>query len=121
MQKLVGQDRGNKGITKGKIMAKKNKKRSNKKQAKVVVEQPTVTANAQQPKKGCTIPLVGGCLVPIMFSALVVLSVRECKRSGVILEQEQIKLQQMKDGTLVHTETIKTISISQLQEFQKVR
>jgi hypothetical protein len=56
-----------------------------------------------------------------VFSALVVLSVRECKRSGVMLEQEQIKLQQMKDGTLVNTDTIKIISISQLQEFQKVR
>ena len=54
------------------------------------------------PKK-INIPLVNGCLVPIAVFALMIVCIRECKRSGIRLEQEQFKLEQMKKGALVDT------------------
>lgn len=70
-------------------------------------------------KPGCKVPLVSGCLVPIIFLALTILSVRECKRSGVRLEQEKIKLEQMKDGTRIDTSPIITPDTLKIGSFQK--
>jgi hypothetical protein len=70
-------------------------------------------------KPGCKVPLVSGCLVPIIFLALTILSVRECKRSGIRLEQEKIKLEQMKDGTLVDTAPAIIPDTLKIGSFQK--
>lgn len=68
------------------------------------------------------IPLIQGCLLPIIFAALTILSVRECQRAGIRLEQDKIKLQQLKDS--VSNDTIltgKTTYIPSVQEFGKIR
>lgn len=68
------------------------------------------------------IPLIQGCLLPIIVAALTILSVRECQRAGIRLEQDKIKLQQLKDS--VSNDTIltdKTTYIPSVQEFGKIR
>jgi hypothetical protein len=68
------------------------------------------------------IPLIQGCLLPILFVALTIMSVRECQRADIRLEQDKIKLQQLKDS--VSNDTIltdKTTYITSAQEFQKIR
>jgi len=62
----------------------------------------------ERPKR-ISIPVVNGCLVPIAVFALMIVCVRECKRSGIRLEEEKIKLEQLKkqvqDGTLINDTT----------------
>ena len=72
----------------------------------------------EKPKQ-ITIPLVNGCLVPIAVFALMILCVRECKRSGVRLEQEQFKLEQMKKGAVVDTTPVITPDTLKIGSFQK--
>ena len=56
-----------------------------------------------------SIPLINGCLLPIAAFALMIVCVRECKRSGIRLEEEKIKFEQLKkqaqDGTLINDTT----------------
>ena len=70
------------------------------------------------PKK-INIPVVNGCLVPIAVFALMILCIRECKRSGIRLEHEQIKLEQMKKGLMVDTTPVITPDTLKIGNFQK--
>lgn len=49
-------------------------------------------------KPGCKIPLIQGCLIPIIFLALVVASIKTCRTENIKLEQEKIKLEHLKDS-----------------------
>ena len=89
--------------------------KSIKKTEKDTVEKQTTI---EKPKQ-ITIPIVNGCLVPIAVFALMVLCIRECKRSGVRLEQEQFKLEQMKKGLMVDTTPVITPDTLKIGNFQK--
>ena len=72
----------------------------------------------EKPKRINT-PLVNGCLIPIAAFALMILCIRECKRSGVRLEQEKIKLEQMKKGILIDTTPAITPDTLKILGYQK--
>ncbi len=78
---------------------------------KITVEYPN--------KNKINIPIVNGCLVPIIFLALTIIAVRECKRSGIRLEEEKIKLEQMKDGTLIDKSPVITPDTVKIGNYQK--
>ena len=67
-----------------------------------------------------SIPLVNGCFVPIAVCALMILCINECKRSGIRLEQEKIKLEQMKKGALIDTTPAIKPDTLQVLNYQKV-
>lgn len=88
------------------------------------IETTRKTSIETNPRNGCKIPLVRGCMVPILVGALTVIAVRECKRSGIRLEQDQIKLQQILDSAAVKDvilDATDSIYVMRPSDFQKTR
>jgi len=56
--------------------------------------------------KGCTIGL-RGCFWTILWCIILSIAVKECKRADVRLQEEKIKLEQLKDSTAIKPDTLK--------------
>lgn len=56
--------------------------------------------------RGCTIGL-RGCFWTILWCALIGIAVKECKRADIRLQEEKIKLEQLKDSTAIKPDTLK--------------
>ena len=100
-------------------MKKKIIKKTINPKTKELIERETLIESQKQPQ-GCKIPLINGCLVPIIFLAFTIIAVKECKRSNIRLEQEKIKLEQMKDGTVTDKSPIINPDTLKIGNFQKV-
>lgn len=82
------------------------------------IERETIIESQKKPQ-GCKVPLIGGCLVPIAVFALMLVCIKECKRADIRLEQEKIKLEQMKDGTRIDTTPAIKPDTLKIGSFQK--
>jgi hypothetical protein len=69
--------------------------------------------------RGCKIPLINGCLVPIAVFALMIVCIKECKRADIRLQEEKIKLEHLKDGTLTDSSSIISPDTLKIGGFQK--
>lgn len=74
---------------------------------------------SQKDLRGCKIPLINGCLVPIAVFALMIVCIKECKRSDIRLQEEKIKLEQMQNGTLKDTTPAIKPDTLKILNFQK--
>ena len=82
------------------------KKSKKIKEQKSVISRPNQVPQQQLPvRPGCTMPL-NGCLGVICLMFLTGIIGNECRRSSIRLEEEKIKLEQMKkDGVDVNDKT----------------
>ncbi|MBR2247604.1 MAG: hypothetical protein IJ880_11325 [Bacilli bacterium] len=83
-----------------------------------VVERKTTIEIPAKQRPGCTVGLKP-IFWTILWCALVSIAVKECKRADIRLQEEKIKLEHMKDGTVVDsTPAIKPDTLK-IGSFQK--
>ena len=75
---------------------------------KPVISQPNQTQQQMPVRPGCTMPL-NGCLWVICLMFLTGIIGNECKRSSIRLEEEKLKLEQMKKDGVVVSDTTSVI------------
>ena len=88
-----------------------------------VVERKTTVEFPKRP--GCTVGLKP-ILLTIFWCALCGIAVKECKRADIRLQEEKIKLEQLKDSTAIKPDTLKILSFQKeyiplLKQLQKSR
>lgn len=83
-----------------------------------VVERKTTIEIPAKQRPGCTIGLKP-IFWTILWCALVSIAVKECKRADIRLQEEKIKLEQMKDGTLIDSTPIIYPDTLKIGNFQK--
>ena len=85
------------------------KKSKKIKEQKPVIPQPNQVPQQQMPvRPGCAMP-VSGCLWVICLMFLTGIIGNECKRSSIRLEEEKLKLEQMKKDGVVVSDTTSVI------------
>ena len=84
------------------------KKSKKIKEQKPVISQPNQTQQQMPVRPGCTMPL-NGCLWVICLMFLTGIIGNECRRSSVRLEEEKLKLEQMKKDGVVVSDTTSVI------------
>lgn len=81
-----------------------------------VVERKTTIEPQKRP--GCTVGLKP-IFLTIFWCALCSIAIKECKRADIRLQEEKIKLEQMKDGTLIDSTPIIYPDTLKIGNFQK--